>query len=379
MNIKKIVLIIILIALVSTAIIFISNKKETTFNAVSLDQQIGEMIILGFRGTEVDESSKIISDINGYDIGGIILFDYDVPSKTWGRNIENPKQTKKLIEDIKNLTKKDLFIAVDAEGGCVNRIKSKYGFAQIESAQVMGEDEPGKTFLKASPLGLELDYLGFNLNFAPVVDVNTNPDNPVIGYFERSFSDDPQKVYEHASYFIDAMHEYNIITAIKHFPGHGSSKDDSHLGLVDVTNTYNKEIELLPYKKLIEENKLDMIMTAHVMNQNIDSENPATLSSIFLQNILRNELNYDGIIVSDDMQMGAIVDNFGFEDSIIKAINSGCDLLIFSNNNREYDEDIAKKAIEVIKNAVKENKITEERINDSYNKIRQLKQKYGIL
>ncbi|MHB1376565.1 MAG: beta-N-acetylhexosaminidase [Candidatus Humimicrobiaceae bacterium] len=339
---------------------------------------IGEMIILGFRGTEIDNSSKIVKDINNYNIGGVILFDYDIPSKSSPRNIISPKQTKKLIEDIKKLTRQDLFVAVDAEGGKVNRLNAKYGFMEIVSAQKIGEDEPKNTFLKASPLGLELDYLGINVNFAPVVDVNINKDNPVIGKLERSFSEDPQKVYEHAGYFIDAMHEFNIVTAIKHFPGHGSSTDDSHLGLVDVTDTYKEEAELFPYKKLIEDNKLDIIMTAHVMNRNIDPDNPATLSSKFLQVILRNKLNFKGVIVSDDMQMGAIVENFGFEEAIIKAMNAGCDLLIFSNNGIAYDDNIAQKAVEIIKKAVKDGKIKEETIRNAFNRIKELKEKYKI-
>ncbi len=374
---KKIFAIFLGLIILILAIISLLNKEEV--QAPTIDEKIGEMLILGFRGLEVNDSSKIIQDINKYNIGGIIVFDYDVPSKTWSRNIESPEQTKKLVSDIKSLTNENLFIAVDSEGGYVNRLKTRYGFINIESALKMGEGEASETFTQVSQLGAELKDLGFNLNFAPVVDVNINPDNPVIGYLERSFSDDPIKVYEHASSFIDAMHEYNITTAIKHFPGHGSSQDDSHLGLVDVTSTYNKEIELLPYKELIASNKLDMIMTAHVMNTNIDSENPATLSSIFLQDILRNELGYNGIIVSDDMQMGAIVDNFGQEEAIIKAINAGCDLLIFSNNNKEYDENIAEKAVNIIKKALEENKISEERINESYNRIIELKQKYGIL
>jgi len=374
---KKIFAIFLGLIILILAIISLLNKEEV--QAPTIDEKIGEMLILGFRGLKVNDSSKIIQDINKYNIGGIIVFDYDVPSKTWSRNIESPEQTKKLVNDIKSLTNENLFIAVDSEGGYVNRLKTKYGFINIESALKMGEREASETFTQVSQLGAELKDLGFNLNFAPVVDVNINPDNPVIGYLERSFSDDPIKVYEHASSFIDAMHEYNITTAIKHFPGHGSSQDDSHLGLVDVTSTYNKEIELLPYKELIASNKLDMIMTAHVINTNIDSENPATLSSIFLQDILRNELGYNGIIVSDDMQMGAIVDNFGQEEAIIKAINAGCDLLIFSNNNKEYDENIAEKAVNIIKKALEENKISEERINESYNRIIELKQKYGIL
>ncbi len=344
----------------------------------TLNQMIGEMIILGFRGTEIDSSSDIVRDINEYNIGGIILFDYDVPSKSSPRNIESPQQTKQLIKDIKELTRSDLLIAVDAEGGYVNRLKTEYGFVQIESAQEMGESNPRDTYTKALPLGEELDFLGFNLNFAPVVDVNINKDNPVIGSLERSFSDDPVKVYQHAGYFIDAMHKYNIITAIKHFPGHGSSAEDSHLGLVDVTDTYNEETELFPYRKLIEDGKTDIIMTAHIMNINIDPDNPATLSSIFLQDILRDKLNYEGAVVSDDMQMGAIADHFGFEEAITGAINAGCDLLILSNNGREYDEDIAQKAVGAINKAVREGKITEEEINSSYKRIKQLKEKYGI-
>jgi len=383
-------------AILSCSLIFSSCKKETASETSqaeasggetstaqiagtpALDRMIGEMIILGFKGTEVDNTFKIVKDINKYYIGGVILFDYDVPSKSFPRNIVDPKQTKKLIEDLKKITRSDLFIAVDAEGGYVNRLKAEYGFMQIESAQTMGESDPQNTFLKASPLGMELDYLGFNLNFAPVVDVNINKDNPVIGHLERSFSDDPVKVYEHAGYFIDAMHQYNIITAIKHFPGHGSSTEDSHLGLVDITDTYNEEVELFPFKKLIEGGKTDIIMTAHIMNTNIDPDNPATLSSIFLKDILRGRLNYEGVIVSDDMQMGAIATYFGFEEAIVRAINAGCDLLIFSNNGREYDDDIAGKAVEVIKKAVGEGKITEEEIISSHNRIKELKEKYGI-
>ncbi|HEY4662506.1 MAG TPA: glycoside hydrolase family 3 protein [Candidatus Humimicrobiaceae bacterium] len=353
-------------------------STEIEQDTPTLDQMIGEMIILGFRGTEVDSSSSIVEYINEYNIGGVILFDYDVPSKSYPRNILDPQQTKKLIGDLKKLTRGDLIIAVDAEGGYVNRLKAEYGFVPIKSAQEMGDDDPEDTFLEVSPLAMELDFLGFNLNFAPVVDVNLNKDNPVIGNLERSFSDDPVKVYEHAGSFIDAMHKYDIITAIKHFPGHGSSTEDSHLGLVDITDTYNEEVELFPYMKLIEDSKADIVMTAHIINTDIDPGSPATLSSIFLQDILRGELNYEGVIVSDDMQMGAIVMNFGFEEAIVKAINAGCDLLIFSNNGPQYDDDIAQKSFEAIKKAVRDGKITEEEINSSYIRIKELKEKFGI-
>jgi beta-N-acetylhexosaminidase len=352
--------------------------SATERNNPPLEEMIGQMIIVGFRGTEFDTSSKVIQDINEYNIGGVVLFDYDVPSKSFPRNILDRQQLETLIKDLKELTRSDLFIAVDAEGGYVNRLKEEYGFEDIKSAQEMGEGSPEDTFVEASRLGEELASLGININFAPVVDVNINKDNPVIGKIERSFSDDPQEVYEHAGSFIDAMHRYNIIAAIKHFPGHGSSSEDSHLGLTDITLTYNEETELLPYKKLIEDGRADIIMTAHIMNTDIDPDSPATLSPIFLEDILRDGLSYDGVIVSDDMQMGAITSQFGFGEAIIKAVNAGCNLLIFSNNGSEYDEDIARKAAGVIKEAVDEGKITETQITVSYNRIIELKDKYRI-
>src|SRR4030065_2115379 len=178
----------VLTVFLSTNFIFSSCKEEKTDNistgtsnnktsaemeqtSPTLDQMIGEMIILGFRGTEIDNYSGIVEDINEYNIGGIILFDYDVPSKSFPRNILDPQQIKKLIEDLKKFTRSDLFIAVDQEGGYVNRLHADYGFIPIKSAQEMGEDDPENTFLEVSPLAMELDSLGFNLNFAPVIDV----------------------------------------------------------------------------------------------------------------------------------------------------------------------------------------------------------------
>jgi len=333
---------------------------------------IGRMIIVGFRGTEVNESSKIIRDINRYGIGGVMLYDYDMPSDSFPRNILNPQQLKKLTEDLRILTRTDLLVAIDAEGGNGNRLKEEYGFIKIKSAQEMGKNSPENTFIEASLLGEELSSLGINLNLAPVVDVNINKNNPIIGKLKRSFSDDPEEVYEHAAAFIDAMHRYNIITTIKHFPGHGSSADDSHLGLTDITDTYNEEVELLPYKKLIRDNKVDIIMTAHIINRNIDPDNPATLSPAFLKDILRNRLNYNGVIISDDMQMGAISGYFGFEEAIVKAINASCDMLLFSNNGSQYDGDIAQKIVGVILSAVNNGNIPEEKIIDSYNRIKEL-------
>lgn len=338
---------------------------------------MGQMLIIGFRGTEANNNSYIIKTIKELNIGGVILFDRDNPSKgEIQRNIINVEQTKKLITNIKN-SSSDIFVSIDAEGGYVNRLKTKYGFENIPSAEELGKLSAEEVKSHSLSLGKTLKNIGINMDFAPVVDVNINPNNPVIGCLERSFSNNPDTVYEYSSFFIEGLHENNIISAIKHFPGHGSSENDSHLGVVDVTETYN-EIELIPYKKLIENGYSDIVMTAHIFNKNIDADNPATLSSKFLKDILRNELDFNGVIISDDMQMGAIVNNYGYAEAIIKAVNAGCDMLIISNNGDEYNESAPREAVDAIFNAVKNGKISEEQINESYNRIQKLKENYGI-
>jgi beta-N-acetylhexosaminidase len=369
----------ILIVIFISLIIYIGNiwyKHQT--KDYELKQKIGQMLIVGFRGTEIDRASYISKAINILNLGGVILFDKDNPSSgKITRNITGPEQTKKLIADLNKYSQSPLFVAVDAEGGYINRLKEKYGFAYIPSAEEMGKGSIEETKNQADILGQELKSLGFNMDFAPDVDVNVNPENPVIGYLERSFSNDPEKVYQYASSLIEGLHQNNIITAIKHFPGHGSSTSDSHLGIVDVTNTYTQE-ELIPYQKLIENGYSDMVMTAHIMNTNIDPDYPATLSSLFIKNILKDQLKFQGVIVSDDMQMGAIVNNYGYNEAIIRAINAGCDMLIISNNGTTYDEKAPYDAVDIIYKAVKSGQISEQQINDSYNRIQTLKEKYGI-
>ena len=377
--------IIILTILIITCFLFYPKSKpeikiidqEPQTNEEELKEKIGQMIIIGFRGIEINKDSQIVKDINDLNLGGIILFDIDNPTKTFPRNIINYIQTKKLISDIKELSSSNIFVSIDAEGGLVNRLKEKYGFINIPSAEDMGKENPEKTKEYAIILGKELKELGFNINFAPVVDVNTNKNNPVIGKLERSFSSDPEKVFIHASSFIEGLNSQGIISSIKHFPGHGSSSSDSHLGMVDVTNTYDNK-ELVPYQKLIESGYSQIVMTAHIMNTKIDPVYPATLSPSFIKKILRDDLGFKGVVVSDDMHMGAIVDHYGFNESLIKAIDAGCDILIISNNGKEYNENTAKEAVEAIFNAVQSGQLSEERIIESYDRIKNLKQDFEI-
>lgn len=344
-----------------------------------LRKRIGQMFIVGFRGTEVSESSYITKAMKDLNLGGVILFDFDVPSKSFPRNILNFEQTKELIKNLKKFSPIPLMIAVDAEGGLINRLKPEYGFIPVLSHQELGEkDDLVETKKISSELAKELSELGFNTNFAPVVDLNINPENPVIGRLGRSFSNDSYKVVNYARAFIEGQHEYNIITSVKHFPGHGSSREDSHKGMVDVTETYREE-ELIPYQELIKEKVVDMVMTAHIINRKIDPENPATLSPFFIKDILRKQLNFEGVVVSDDMQMGAITENYGFEEAIIRAINAGCDLLIISNNGSVYDEFAPYQARDIIFNAVKKGKIPIKRIIESSERIYLLKSKFGVI
>lgn len=341
-----------------------------------LKEKIGQMLFVGFRGIKAPQDSEIYKIIKNVKPGGIMLFDYDVPSASFERNIENPEQVKSLIKELQNDSKTPLFMAVDAEGGNVLRLKKEYGFVGILSPEKMAETK--STAKESAKLAKELHNLGFNMDFAPVIDVNVNPKNPIIGKLERSFSSNPEIVAENARIFIENLAKENIVAVAKHFPGHGSSSSDSHLGIVDVTKTYQQN-ELLPYKSLNQQGILRAVMTAHIINKNIDEKYPATLSDKFLENILRKEIGFSGIIISDDMQMSAISKNYGFEESIVLAVNAGVDMISISNNTTAgYDKNAAYKARDAIFSAVKQGKISQERINESYKKILDLKLSTGL-
>jgi len=343
----------------------------------SLDVKIGQMILIGFRGFSVDEQSPIIQDIRRWHIGGVVLFDYDVPLKRPIRNIASPQQLQTLTASLQKASSIPLFIAIDQEGGKVNRLKEKFGFPPSVSEQYLGSrNNVDVTKHYTIQTARTLLSNGINLNFAPVVDLNMNPDNPVIGKLERSFSDKPVVVIEQATTMIDIFHEYGILSAIKHFPGHGSSTADSHKGFVDVTNTWSA-IELEPFKALIKAGKCDMIMTAHVFNETLDPKWPATLSYNILTEILRHGLHYDGVIISDDMQMKAISSFYGLETAITMALLAGIDILVFPNNS-VFLEDIAARAITIIKSCVSRGIISENRIKESYRRIMKLKKRIKI-
>ncbi|MDD5750606.1 MAG: glycoside hydrolase family 3 protein [Candidatus Pacebacteria bacterium] len=356
----------------------VQDKDGKELLTPGLREKIGQMLVIGFRGTDLSQASFISGALDDLKPGGVILFDFDVPSQSFPRNIVNSEQVKKLIADLQSGSSVPLFVAVDAEGGAVNRLKSKYGFIDVPSAQQMGKESADNTRLQGETLGKELAYLGFNLDFAPVVDVNVNPQNPVIGKIGRSFSIEPQAVIEHAAAFIKGLEKYQIITSIKHFPGHGSSASDSHKGITDITESY-KAPELWPFQELIKSGLAETVMVGHLVNKNIDSEFPATLSKIFINKILKQDLGFDGVVVCDDLQMGAITQNYGLEEAAVRMVAAGCDLLIISNNVGVYDETAPYKARDAILRAVESGGISKDSIEASFIKIENLKKKFGII
>jgi beta-N-acetylhexosaminidase len=339
----------------------------------SLEFKIGQMLLIGFRGLEVSDQHTAIRDIRELHLGGVILSDYDIASKKHLRNIESPAQVLRLTETLQQASTVPLLIAIDHEGGVITRLKESHGFPSTVSHEYLGTlDDCATTYREASKMAETLAAIGVNLNLAPVIDLNINPNNPIITRLERSFSSDPETVTRHALEFIRAHREQGVYCSVKHFPGHGSATADSHLGLVDVTDTWSPE-ELKPYTDLIETEEVDVIMTAHVFNTHLDARYPATLSHATITGLLRNELNYNGIVISDDLQMKAITEHYGFETAIRKALEAGIDILLIANNSDRYDETITRRAFTVIQQLVNDGIISEERIDQSYQRIRKLK------
>jgi len=338
-----------------------------------LKDKIAQMILLGFRGTELREGSDVYRAVRDLHVGGVILFDYDAPSRTRRRNIQSPEQARKLVAGLQQLSSTTLIVAIDEEGGKVSRLKPAYGFPHTVTARYQGAtDKADTTRFYAARTAQTLADMGINLNFVPCVDVDVNPNCPVIGKVERSFSANPATVVKHARIWIEEHAKRNILTCPKHFPGHGSSTTDTHAGGADVTATW-REAELLPYRELLATGSVNMVMTSHVFNANLDADYPATMSKKILTGILREQLGFRGVIVSDDLAMGAIADNYPLTEALEKAILAGVDILCLSNNGTTYDSGIAQKAIDTIYQLVTEGRIPEARINESYQRIIALK------
>lgn len=334
-----------------------------------LKQLIGRMLVVGFDGSSVTKESQIIKDIEQYHLLGVILFDRDYKQRDKTKNISSPTQLKALTTQLQSLSKRPLLISVDQEGGKVARLKEAYGFEAFLSAKEVSKISLSDAKKMYDAEAKMIQNSGINCNFAPVVDLEINPKNKVIVELERSYGADAKVVTEYAKIFINSLREHNILSVIKHFPGHGSSIDDSHMGFVDITKTWSSE-ELEPYKKLIDANSVDMIMTAHVFNRFLDLKLPATLSYKINTKLLREKLGYNGVIISDDLQMSAITKHYSLEDTIRLSINAGVDILLFGN---QLATNSPQELVDTIFMLVKDGEISQERIMESIQRIEKLK------
>lgn len=355
------------------ALLIMSSHTSWSFQGEvdSLDIKIGQMLMVGFGGTQIGSNDPLLAEIKKGKIGGVILFEKNIDS------VDSYQRFKNLTFTLQASAMVPLFIAIDQEGGRVNRLKTKYGFPKSVTAQYLGKlNNEDSTRYYGQTTATTLAGLGFNTNFAPVLDLASNPNNPIIAKIGRAYSADPTIVAKHAGITMQEHALMKIITVGKHFPGHGSSKADTHKGMADVTTTW-EENELDPYKLLIDKGLLKGVMSAHIVNKELDPSGlPATLSEKILEGILRQRLGYNGVVFSDDMQMHAITKHYGIEKALELGINAGLDVVIYSNNIRSSKDRKFDYLHSLIKRLVLEGKIKQERIDQSYERIIKLKKAF---
>ena len=336
-----------------------------------LDVMIGQMLLMGLTNTEVDP--LVLQEIKAGHVGSIIFFEKNVPKSS-----ASFAALKKLIWTYQKASPIPLFVCIDQEGGRVNRLKDKYGFTRSITAQDMGRAgtlDSVKFYAEAT--AATLAGLGFNVNFAPVVDLAVNPENTVIVKVGRSFSANPDSVVILAEEYIKPHRKFGVITVLKHFPGHGSSQTDTHFGVADVTKTWT-DAELIPYQRMIAAGTMDAVMTSHIVNFKLDPRGyPGTLSSRMIDSLLRKQFHYNGVVFSDDMQMLAIAKQYGLEETVKLTINAGVDVLCFSNNIQGSENRTVNRVHSIIRALVESGQIKREKIVESFDRIMKLKLSIG--
>lgn len=350
----------------------------------TLEQKIGQMVMMGFAGTDPSHEGvqAVLNHIEAERLGGVVFYRY---------NVESPEQTRALNQALMAATPGSLPLlrAIDQEGGLVQRLNSRNGHHDHPSAQAVAESQtPEQAYDTYRDQASMVREAGFNFNLAPVVDLynrpgspSTEPGSPVIGGLGRAFASDPATVMAYASAAIRAHRDTGVLTSLKHYPGHGLARGDSHQGLVDVTDDY-QPIERAPFRGLIAAGLADSVMGAHLVNRNVDPLYPVTLSTRYLEPWLRQEDGLgEGVIVTDDLFMGAIQRHHDFEEIVVRAIQAGNDLLIFSNNPAaapeiegfEPQHDIPLQVIEVVMAAINRGELSATRIHDSWQRLQEFR------
>lgn len=343
------------------------NQQETqsiseVISGMDLEEKIGQMIFAGISGTTMDTDAKKL--INQLQVGGIIFYK---------NNFENPTQTVQLVNQIKaeNSSNLPLFLGVDQEGGRVTRLPG--ALANFPPNKQIGDvNNPEFSYKIGTLLGLELKKFGLNLDFAPVLDINSNPNNPVIG--DRSFGNNLEIVSKLGIQTMKGMQSQKVIPTIKHFPGHGDTSVDSHLALPIVNKSLKElmKLELIPFERAIDQGA-DVVMVAHILIPELDKNNPASMSKSVITDVLRRQLGFTGVIITDDMTMGAIVEHFDIGKAAVESVKSGSDIILVGHG---YDN--VEKIHASLKDAIEKGEISQQRINESVERIIKLKRKYGI-
>jgi beta-N-acetylhexosaminidase len=336
--------------------------------------QTGQMFLIGFDGSSLDSDHWLTDVVRQGLLGGVILFDRNVDGAV--QNFSSPAELRHLTNQLAQLCPDVLLVAVDQEGGQVRRLKERDGFpAAAISAEELGKHDPAcSTAPAAAALAATLAEQGINVNLAPVADLNLNPNNPIIARYSRSFSSKPKQVAAHCAAFVKAHQQEGLLCCLKHFPGHGSASGDTHLGFVDITEDW-KEQELEPYRCLLHQGCVDAVMTAHVVHYGLDPTGlPASLSPAIVTGLLREQLGFDGVIVTDDLQMRAITDKYGFHEAVRLAVLAGADLLIIGNNLQRRPDALAE-GMAVVQELLAQGAVDKKRIQASLARIAALKGK----
>ena len=330
---------------------------------MSMEEKIGQMVIVGLDGETADEHARTM--LSEYRVGGFILFK---------RNIRDAAQTIGLINELKELNgagSVPLFFGVDQEGGKVDRMPDEFEkFPTNAEIGKIGDQAFSRQIGRL--LAKEIKSLGFNLNFAPVLDVNSNPQNPVIG--DRSFGATAEIVSSLGVETMKGIQEENVVSVVKHFPGHGDTSVDSHIGLPVVNNDLQRlrKLELVPFAEAIRQHA-DAVMVAHILLPKIDARYPSSLSKTVITDLLRNEMKFDGVVMTDDLTMGAITEQYDIGAAAVKAIQAGSDIVLVCH---DFDKETA--AIEALRAAAQRGELSRERIDESVTRILRLKEKYGV-
>ena len=337
-------------------------------------KEIGNLIIAGFRGSSVSEDTPIRNWINDFQLGGVILYDMDLEYNQLGtRNIRSAEQLKNLNVSLQSFSKEPLFIAIDQEGGEVNRLNTKYGFPEFPSWNNIGQlDDLKFTEAYSRKLGELLNNLHINLNFAPVLDVDGGSSSFITNQ-GRALSSNIQKITEHSRVFIKQLKQQGVLCCGKHFPGQGSASGDTHAGATDITTTWDKQ-ELGPYKSLIHSRHLDAIIVAHTFHNKFDSEFPASMSRKTITELLRIKLGFRGVVICDDPSMKAISAHYNLKTTLKYMLYSGVDMFILGNN-LEYDPHLIPNAVHCLQELVSEGAVSENRIYESLHRIQSLRLK----